>query len=418
MTHKRILLALWVAFCVVLVGMGALGSSYHNLPVGDVTNVYEPWSRWALEGYVMGVHAPWVYPHLALIPMVLARVLFFFLPTYLLQWAAFVALINVLGFATLLGRKPTPSRMLAAMFWTLAIIATGFVYVFRIEGVTVPLVVIAMLWLRRHPIIAGALLAIGAWIKIWPAAIALAAVTTLRSRWRVLAGAVSVTIGVAALVIGFGGGQYLLGFLGEQSGRGMQVEAPLGLPFVWATLLQIPGSAIYYSNEIITFQVMGPGSDVLATASTALMAFGVAAVCWMGFVRVRAGVSPVKLMPPLALALVLVLIVFNKVGSPQFHAWLIAPLVAWIVLDRLTAKRFAIAGLVAMLLTQLVYPVLYNYLLAANIWGVLAITARDGVLIWLLVATVTHLAHLGVRTENPEHERVERDTMAQDELAA
>ena len=50
-----------------------------------------------------------------------------------------------------------------------------------------------------------------------------------------------------------------------------------------------------------------------------------AAVAGLGAFKAWRGASFVRLFPPLALALVLAFIVFNKVGSPQYMTWIIAP---------------------------------------------------------------------------------------------
>ena len=55
----------------------------------------------------------------------------------------------------------------------------------------------------------------------------------------------------------------------------------------------------------------------------------------------------------------MVLIVFNKVGSPQYIGWIAAPIIAGLVLER---KRFvapAAIALVVAALTQGFYPYLY-----------------------------------------------------------
>jgi len=53
--------------------VAVLGFVLPNQPMGDVHNVYDPWSSWALEGRtVVGITETWVYPQLALVPMILA----------------------------------------------------------------------------------------------------------------------------------------------------------------------------------------------------------------------------------------------------------------------------------------------------------------------------------------------------------
>lgn len=392
--RKHVLLAIWVLYVFVIGGMSLLGGLGTQLgATGDVFNVYEPWSRWVFEGYTVGIDAAWVYPQVALIPMIAVRA-FFFLPTYLAQWAALVFLLHTIAFAMLLGRRPSVGRMWAAVFWIVATAALGYVSLFRIEGITVPLAVVALLWLWRRPTTAAVLLAIGTWIKVWPAALIAAAFVGTRHRVRIVVGSAAVTAIVIGAVLLLGGGAHLFGFLGEQSGRGMQVEAPLALPFVWGAMMHVKGTSIYFNRQIITHQVVGPGSDAVAAATTPLMVLGMIALAVLGFVLVRRGVRSVRLVPPLALAMVLVLILANKVGSPQFQSWLIAPLVLWLVVDRARAWRYAAAGIGAFLLTQLVFPIFYAEFLEAQPVLVAAMTLRDLILVFMLVSVVRHLGAL------------------------
>ena len=65
---------LWIAFAVVHVIVAVLGFVMPNQPMGDVYFVYEPWANQALDGRgIPGVDSDWIYPQLALIPMILAN---------------------------------------------------------------------------------------------------------------------------------------------------------------------------------------------------------------------------------------------------------------------------------------------------------------------------------------------------------
>src|SRR5690606_13189075 len=47
---------LWIAFAVVHAVIATLGYLLPSDPMGDVGNVYDPWSRAALAGHIVGVH--------------------------------------------------------------------------------------------------------------------------------------------------------------------------------------------------------------------------------------------------------------------------------------------------------------------------------------------------------------------------
>ena len=93
----------------------------------------------------------------------------------------------------------------------------------------------------------------------------------------------------------------------------------------WAT--QSSRSIVYYDQAILTYQVVGPGAVTAAAIVTPLLAIVTAALLVLGFVAMRRGVPATELLPPLTLAITTALILFNKVGSPQFVTWLAVPIV-------------------------------------------------------------------------------------------
>ncbi|WP_431073390.1 hypothetical protein [Microbacterium phyllosphaerae] len=384
-------LVLWGAFLLVHLLVAVTGWLYPSQPMGDVVLVYEPWSSAALSGGpIVGITETWVYPQLALVPMLLAKVLSVPLiavlgvsEAYLIAWAVLVTVLDAVAFAVLVGRSPSRPRRTAAWFWTAALLLLGPIALYRIDAITVPIAVIAGLWLTRRPATAAALLAIGAWIKIWPGALLLAALVAARSRMRVLLTAAAVTAGIIALLFVLGADSEILGFLTEQTGRGLQIEAVAATPFLWLALV---GSArIEYSFEILTFQIDAQGADAVGALLTPLMAVLVVVITVIGAAKAMQGASFLRLFPPLALSLVAALIVLNKVGSPQFQTWLFAPVILWLVLDRARAAVPAAIVLALCALTCLVYPLNYDALLRAEMFPVAILTLRNVLLVVALV---------------------------------
>jgi hypothetical protein len=71
----------------------------------------------------------------------------------------------------------------------------------------------------------------------------------------------------------------------------------------------------------------------------------------------RAGSKPERVIAVAALTATLDLIVFNKVGSPQYQIWLVAPVMLGLAFG-LKNWRLPTFGVLALaLLTQLVYPI-------------------------------------------------------------
>jgi hypothetical protein len=394
---------LWVAFLLAHLLTAWAGWVYPSQPMGDVVLVYEPWASSALDGGpIVGVTETWVYPQLALVPMLVAKMLAAPLVpllgvsgAYLIGWAALVVILDAVAFGVLVGRSPSRPRRVAAWFWCAALLLLGPIALYRIDAITVPIAVIGGLWLVSRPVVGAALLTVGAWIKIWPGALVLAAVIALRARMRVLFAALAVTAGVVAALLVLGADSEILGFLTEQTGRGLQIEAVAATPFLW---LAVTGAArIEYSFEILTFQITAPGVDAVAAVLTPLMAVCVLAVAAVGALKAIRGARFTRLFPPLALALVTLLIVTNKVGSPQFQTWLIAPMILWLVLDRVRARVPAVVVLALCLLTCLVYPIGYDALLRADTLSVAVLTVRNVLLIVLLVLGIRALLRVPVR---------------------
>lgn len=390
--------ALWIAFVLVHAAVLTLGFVLPNQPMGDVYNVYQPWSQRALSGAgTVGVTEAWVYPQVALVPMVFAWGFAMLVGSYPLGWALLVTACNAAGFALLVGRGRSRGRTAAAWFWLGAVALLGPVAVYRLDAITVPIAVLGCVWLVRRPWLASVLLAIGMWIKVWPAALLAAAVVAVRRRVAIVGGAAAVSAAVVLVVVAAGGAAVLFGFVAGQTSRGLQLEAVASTPYVWAVVAGVPGAAIFYASDIVTFEVAGAGVQIVSAVLTPVLVLAAAAIAVAGAVKAARGARFAALFPPLALALVLALLVTNKVGSPQFLTWLVPPVVIGLVLDHRRWRGPAVLVLFASGLTQLVYPVLYDRLLMAELTPVLILTARNALLVALLAWACVRVARVRTR---------------------
>ncbi|MEV7631239.1 hypothetical protein AB0N64_02400 [Microbacterium sp. NPDC089318] len=384
---------IWAAFLSAHAIVAVAGWVLPGQPMGDVVLVYQPWSQAALAGGpVVGITESWVYPQLALLPMLLAQPLALpFVPllggagAYLVGWALLVTACDSLGLAVLL-RGRGSGRRTAAWFWIAALLLLGPVAMYRIDAVTVPVALAGGLWLGSHPRLGAAALTLGAWIKIWPGALLVALGAAGRRSLRLLIIAASVSAAIVATLLALGAGERLLGFLTAQTGRGLQIEAVAATPFLWAATRG--GAKIEYSLDILTYQVVAPAAQAVAAATTPLMAVTVCGIMLLGVVRARRGATWPSLLPALGLALTVALIATNKVGSPQFATWLIAPAMMWIIFDRARAHTPSALVLLLCALTFCVYPLTYDGLLAAHAVPVLLLTLRNAMLVVLLVVAV------------------------------
>lgn len=399
---KPRVIGLWAAFLAAHVLVAWLGWVYPTQPMGDVVLVYQPWSASALSGgAIVGITESWVYPQPALLPMLLTQLLAWPLNSlvgttgaYLIGWAVLITALDAVGFGVLVGRVGTAARRSAGWFWTAALLLFGPIAMYRIDAVTVPLAVIGGCWLVRRPAVAAAVLTLAAWVKIWPGALVVAAIAAARTRMRILLVFLATSAAIVVVLFLLGADRHLFGFIFEQTGRGLQIEAVAATPFMW--MAAAGAASIDYSFEILTFQIGAPGVEVLSTLLTPLMALAAIGVLLLGAVKAARGASFPRLFPPLALTLVAVLIVTNKVGSPQFQTWLIAPVILWIIFDRTRAGIPAALVLILAGLTCLVYPLTYDGLLRAELVPVLLLTARNALVIVLLVIAVRALIRVPI----------------------
>lgn len=397
---QRVLL--WLAFAAAHALVTAMGWARGRAAAGDVDQVYRAWADSLGSGEpLLGIGVDWVYPILAWLPILLAKALAIAVD-YTLAWAAVVTVADAFAFALLVGRGRSVGRTRAAWFWLAALVALGGVGMFRLDGFTVPLALAAGLWLVARPWLASVLLTIAVWIKVWPAAILAAAVIAVRRRLAIVGGALATSAVVALAVFATGGIAHLLGFLRAHGARGLQMEAPAGTVHVLLAALGAADAGVRFDREIVTMEVTGPATEMLAALMTPALAAAVLAIAALGIVKVARGARYVSLFPPLSLSLVLAMIVFNKVGSPQFMAWLIPPIVVAIAVDR---RRWMLPGalaIVILLLTQGLFPWTFSALIALEPIPVVLLTLRNALLVAFLVWTIVRLARVstGVRTRS------------------
>ena len=368
--------ALWAGFVLVHFVLVLLCVLAPGRPLGDVTKVYFGWATDAAAGTsIVGIDTGFVYPILAIVPIFAS---FAFGPAhYAATWLGIVTLLNGIAFAFLLGRGRSRAALLAAGWWLAFLLLLGPIALARIDAVTAALAIVAVLWVRSRPLAATVLLTVATWVKIWPIALVAALFVASRRRWQVALAMAGSSAAIVAVALGLGSGANVFSFVTEQTHRGIQIESPVGGIWMWQAALRLPGAFVYYDRQILTYQVIGSGTNTAIALMTPLLVLAVAAVILLGWQARRRGASWDRLYPPLALALVLTLILANKVGSPQFVGWIAAPVILGLLVRGRAWRMPAALGLVIAALTQIVYPYLYHWLLVADPLMVLVLTGRN-----------------------------------------
>ena len=397
--------ALWVGFVLVHGWIILQAWVFGGQILGDV-NLYEWWVRTGMsDGWWPVFDYGWVYPIGALGPMAVPALLTDSTNGYYWVWMILVTAANAVAVA-LLGRA-RPHGRAAVWFWLAFLLSLGPIWIGRLDGLLAPIILVSLLVAMRRPALAMALATVGAWIKIAPGAVALALAATASGAKGLLRNVVLPGIAVCAVVVGIavaGGAQNnVLDVFGEQGDRQLQVEAVAATPFTVARLWD-PSIQVEYDDVIYTYEVLGSAAD--ATAQALDVALPVAAVLlallvWWAARRRPDLVGDVLLLG--AAAELLALIVFNKVGSPQFIAWIGPPLAAAIALGsrsqgtRRTWFVPALGTLLVARLTMEIYPIRYGEFLGGWPLATSIGAVRNALLVALLVGAVVRLVQV-IRT--------------------
>ncbi|MBO1752810.1 DUF2029 domain-containing protein [Actinotalea sp. BY-33] len=405
-TSRRAHLALAGGFLAVhawLTWLGVVvvpGAAFHDV------DLYRSWAYQALEGGTWPVvDGPWVYPAGALVPILLVGLVTATSTVgYALAWCGLVTVLDAVAMLVLL-RQGGPGRFRAAWWWLAFLALLGPVAVGRLDAVAAPLMVLALALAARHPALASSLLTAGAWIKVAPGALLVPVVVAAsRPLRQVVLPAAAVCAMVLAGVAAGGGLGQVASFMSTQGDRGLQVESVTATGWVLASLSR-PDVTIVLDEGLVTYEVVGPGTQQATAVLDLLLPASVAGLAALLVLARRRGTAAAALLPG-ALALVCVLVVTNKVGSPQLLAWLAAPVVLLLAAgSRPTRTVTTCAGLAlgAAGLTQLVFPWGYAGLLTGDgtVTGILAV--RNLLLVLLTgwaVALLVRTAH-GVRGLSP-----------------
>lgn len=388
--------ALVIASLFVHWFVGWTGSNLSNMsPFNDVA-LYSTWvNRGLAINQWPGTNEPGVYPLLALLPMIFAQLIS---SNTVFGWLVFMTALNTVAIVVVSRRF---NGVHAAIYWLAFIALLGPVAIGRIDAVAAAVDLFAVLaMLAGKDRLTIGLATAGAWIKIWPVVHVIARLVSARSRTQLTAWigvALAASLGVIAIGIALGGNENMFSFLWLMGNRGIQIESPVAMPWMWGTHLGWGDSSVYFESNIITFQVLGPGSEVVSKLMLPALVIALGITTFLGWRASRSGADTGFIFVLTGLTATLDLIVFNKVGSPQFEAWLAIPLIAGLLFGIPGWRLPLWFGLAIAALTQWVYPLNYDAVVNADALALTVLTARNVLLIALLVWANVRLSALSSR---------------------
>lgn len=279
-------------------------------------------------------------------------------------------------------RRGAPART-AVTLWLIAGPALGPIALTRFDVIPGMCAGAAVLYVVTHPRLAGALVTVGAAVKLWPALLLPALLTARTTRWRVLTGALVCGIAILAASLAAGGWERLLSPLTYQTDRGLQVESVAALPLMMLWSVAHGPWQIAFSR-FITSEISGPGDRVMLLLVTLATAAALALMVWLWWRGAQVGrrITPATI-GWLMLACTALFIVTNKVFSPQYLLWLTPVAVATVACSPrgdVGARRFSVLLVLVGLVTQVIYPntyVLVTEMSWANPIGVGLLVVRD-----------------------------------------
>ena len=238
-------------------------------------------------------------------------------------------LVDALFLALVLSNHHANPRVwIAGWFWIFFGTLTGQVFYMRLDIFPALTVAAAAACLVRWPNIASALLAFATTMKLWPGVLAAGLVGRFSNRksWLRLLSFFTALVALCAITVVTSGWQRLLSPLTYQSDRGLQIESVFATPFVYQAFYEPTRWEMGYA-ESKSFEISGPGVDQAIAWSTYSMSAVIAfALAWALWRFLAGGWNPRSTIAFFGV-MILLLIITNKVFSPQYIVWF-APLLA------------------------------------------------------------------------------------------
>ncbi|MEU2058853.1 glycosyltransferase family 87 protein [Streptomyces sp. NPDC013455] len=350
----------------------------------DVSVIYRGWYEVLRQGTFPLDDVTWQYPPAAALAILSPAALPFLSYTHAFFVLACLADAVVLALLWAAGRRSGRTSR-GAWVWVAGVPLLGPTVYARYDVMVTAVAVGALLAGARHPRAMGALTALGALLKVWPALLLAGAATR-----RVWLSAAATAAGLAALFAVSMPGAFA--FLTFQRDRGTEVESLGALVFHVGRHFGWQGEVLLNYGSI---EFLGPHVDRVSTAALVLTGTGFG---WLLLWRLRATRTAPHTVAEAAFTAVLLFTVTSRVISPQYLVWLVG-LAAVCVSHRASRMgRPALLVVLASFVTVLEFPLGFSHVVASDGYGITLLVVRNGL---LLAATLTAARRLWRSTVPP-----------------
>ncbi|MFH9415405.1 glycosyltransferase 87 family protein [Streptomyces rochei] len=333
----------------------------------DVSVIYRDWYEILRTGTFPLGDVTWQYPPaaaLAILSPALLPFLEYATAFFVLACLADLAVLALLWRASRgTGRSPR-----GAWAWVVGLPLLGPTVYARYDVMVTAVAVAALLAAGRHPRVAGALVGLGALLKVWPALLLVG--MRARAPWVAAALAAAGLAGLFAVTM-----PGAFAFLTFQRERGTEVESLGALVFHVARHFGWDGQVLLNYGSV---EFLGPQVGAVSTVALALtaLAFG-----WLLLWRLAASRFAAHTAADAAFTAVLMFTVTSRVISPQYLVWLIG-LAAVCGCFRASRMRVPVVlVLAAAPVTVLEFPVYFARVVASDPVGVGLLFVRNGLLV-------------------------------------
>ncbi|MFI1260912.1 MULTISPECIES: glycosyltransferase family 87 protein [Streptomyces] len=338
----------------------------------DVSVIYQGWFDVLRSGTFPRADVTWQYPPAAALAILSPALLPFL--DYAPAFFTLVLLTDAVVLALFLraGRRPG-HRPAGAWVWIAGVALLGPTAYARYDLMVTAVAVAALFAAVRRPRVAGALIAFGALLKVWPALLLTgAAVRGRRARalwWSAGATAAGLTLFFVAAAPG------ALAFLTFQRERGTEVESLGALVFHFARHFGWPGQVLLNYGSL---EFLGPG---VALAGTVALTLSLAAAGWLFLWRVRARRPGPATLCEAAFTATLLFTTTSRVISPQYMLWLVGLAAVCVTVRGCRQTPPAVLVLLATGVTLLEFPVRFADVVASDPKGIALLVVRNGLLV-------------------------------------